>query len=139
MAHRAIANDLPPGFCPDLGLHLAHSGGAGTTFHFTNVPIARLGVLPDGTACWSANIVLVDREYIATFDVPAVLRGDLAHAIGVSPVTLMPKSEIVKHNLDGPPVVGLECKLGDMQRNGKETFLPLVVARVVQVEAQHGA
>jgi hypothetical protein len=80
MADRAISNDLPLGFSPDLGLHLARSGGAGTAFHFQNVPIRKLGVLPDGTASWSANIVLADREYIATFDVPAVLRNNLARA-----------------------------------------------------------
>ncbi len=139
MAARTIANDLPPGFSPDLGLHLAHGGGAGTAFHFLNVPIRKLGVLPNGTACWSANIVLADREYAATFDVPAVLRSDLARAIGVSPVTLAPNREIVKHNLAGPPIVGLECTLGEIQRNGKETFVPLVVKRVVRAEARHGA
>lgn len=139
MAHHAIANDLHPGFAPDLGLHLARAGGAETAFHFQNVPIRRLGVLHDGTASWSANIVLADREYIATFDVPAVLRDDLAHAIGIEPATLAPNREIVKHNLDRPVTVGLECTLGAMQRNGKETFIPLVVRRVARANAQHEA
>ena len=139
MADRAISNDLPLGFSPDLGLHLARSGGTGTAFHFQNVPIRKLGVLPDGTASWSANIVLADREYIATFDVPAVLRGDLARVIGISPVMLAPRGEILKHNLDGPSSVGLECALGDMQRNGKETFVPLVVKRVARADARDGA
>jgi hypothetical protein len=44
----------------------------------------------------------------------------------------------VKHNLD-PSNVGLECALGDMQRNGKETFVPLVVKRVARADARDGA
>src|SRR3989442_49708 len=69
IAAQATKEHLPPGFKPDLGLHLAHSGGGQTTFHFVDVPIYKLGVLPEGIACWSAGIVLGDREYIATFDV----------------------------------------------------------------------
>jgi hypothetical protein len=138
MAVGAMPNDLPPGFSPDLGLHLARFGGAWTAFHFQNVPIRKLGILPDGTASWSANIDLADREYIATFDVPAVLRNDLARAIGVSQVTLAPSREIVKHNLDGPPTVGVECALGELQRNGKETFIPLTVKRVAKADARSG-
>jgi hypothetical protein len=129
-AGRAIASELPPGFSPDLGLHLAHIGGAGTTFHFMNVPIHKLGVLPDGTASWSANIVLADGEYAATFDVPVALRGDLARVIRVSPMALAPSNEIRTHKLDGPPIVGVECRLGGMQSNGKESFVPLVVTRL---------
>jgi hypothetical protein len=138
-AGRAISNDLPPGFSPDLGLRLAQGGGAGTVFHFRNVPIHKLGVLPDGTLCWSANIVLADREYIATFDVPAVLCGDLAGAIGISAVRLAPSREVVTHTLDGSCSLGLECTLGEMQRNGSEAFVPLVVKRVTSTQAPGGA
>ncbi len=134
IADRAIANDLPPGFSPDLGLHLAHIGGARTAFHFQNVPIRKLGVLPDGTACWSANIVLADREYIATFDVPALLRNDLARASGVSPSTLEPRRELMKHNMETPVTVDLACALGQEQRNGQETFVPLVVNQVAAAD-----
>lgn len=131
LAGRASADDLRPGFNPDLGLHLARSGGAATAFNFFSVPIQKLGVLPNGTACWSASLVLGDREYIATFDVPPVLRNDLARAVGILPAVLQPSREIVKHNFEGLPRVGLECTLGELQRNAKETFVPLVVRRVV--------
>ena len=130
MASHAIAGGLPSGFSPDLGLHLEHSGGAETAFHFQNVPIRKLGILPNGIARWSDNIILGDREYIATFDVPAVLCIDLAHALGVSSTMLEPNREVVKHNLDVPPIIGMECTLGEMQRSGHETFIPLVVKRI---------
>jgi hypothetical protein len=130
VADRAIAEGLKPGFYPDLGLRLARLGGAGTAFHFLNVPIWKLGVLPDGSASWSANIVLADREYIATFDVPAILRRDLARCIGIPPAKLAPEQGIVVHNLDGPPTVRLECVLGELQRNDREPFVPLVVRRL---------
>lgn len=55
---------------------------------------------------------------------------DLARAVGILPATLEPSREIVKHNCDGLPRVGLECTLGKLQRNAKETFVPLVVKRV---------
>lgn len=135
MADRAIAKGFAPGCNPDLGLHLARIGGARTTFHFQNVPIRKLGVLPDGTASWSANIVLADGEYIATFDVPPSLRNDLAQAIRLAPLTLTPRPELVRHDLDGTPCVRLECVLGELQGNGTETFLPLVVKRVTEMEA----
>jgi hypothetical protein len=45
----------------------------------------------------------------------------------------------VKHNLDGPPSVGLECALGELQCNRKETFVPLVVKRVARADARHEA
>jgi hypothetical protein len=61
-----IKESLRPGFKPDLGLHLARSGGGTTTFHFLDVPIYKLGVLPAGLACWSAGIVLGDRDLIAS-------------------------------------------------------------------------
>ena len=120
-------------------MHLAQSGGAGTTFHFISVPIRKLGVLPNGVACWSAAIVLADGEYEATFDVPAALGSELARAIDLSPIALAPKGEIVKHELDGPPVVRVECRLGDVQHNAKETFVPLVVTRVGRADARPGA
>lgn len=139
LAARAAVSDLLPGFSPDLGLRLAQLGGAKTVFHFRNVPILKLGVLPNGIACWSANIVLADREYIATFDVPALLRSDLARAVGVSPATFSPTREIVKHNVAGSPTVSLECTLGEVQHNGNETFVPLIVTRLECAEARHGA
>ena len=135
MAAHAPVSDLPAGFSPDLGLTLARGGGAETAFHFSNVPIRKLGILPDGTACWSANIALADREYVATFDVPATLSSDLADVIGLSLATLAPGCEIVRHNLDPPRLVSLESTLGEIQRNGNETFVPLVVKRLAPAEA----
>jgi len=128
---RDVREHLPPGFKPDLGSHLAQSGGRRTTFHFLDVPIAKLAVLPEGIACWSAGIVLSDHEYAATFDLPEVMLGDLAAAIGLSLALLRPTGEIRKHTLEGPPRVNVACTLGDVQRNAKEAFVPLIVSRVV--------
>ena len=63
-------------------------------------------------------------------DVPAILRNDLARALGVPPATLVPKREIVKINLEDVPRVGLECALGELQRHAREAFVPLVVRQV---------
>jgi len=127
-----ILEALPPGFKPDLGLHLTRQGGSATTFHFLEVPIYKLGVLPEGLACWSAGIVIGDQAFIATFDVPATGLPDLAAAIGVPPQTLRPSAELVKHVLDGPPRVNVECRLGEVQRNIDQAFVPLVVRRVMR-------
>jgi hypothetical protein len=139
VAGSATANLLPPGFSPDLGLHLMHAGGVGTSFHFSNVPIRKIGVLPDGTVCWSANILLIDCEYIATFDVAPSLSHDFASVIGISPVMLAPSREIVKHTFNQLCFVSLECRLGSMQHNGKETFVPFIVKRVTAAENRTNA
>jgi hypothetical protein len=138
-AAQAISNDLPPGFSPDLGLHLAQCGGGGTVFHFRNVPLHKLGVQSDGTLLWSANIVLDDGEYIATFEVPVVLHGDLAGAIGISADRLAPSTEGVTHKLAVPCSLGLECTLGEIRRTGSDAFVPLVVKHVTPTQARDGA
>jgi hypothetical protein len=135
MASKIVEETLPPGFKPDLGLHLARQGGSATTFHFLEVPIYKLGLLPEGLACWSAGIILGGREFIATFDVPAMSVPELAVAIGVPSHTLRPSAELVKHVLDGPPRVNVECTLGEVQRNADQTFVPLVVKRVARAGA----
>ena len=135
LAERIIGNDLPQGFRPDLGLHLANSGATETTFHFVNVPIRKLGILPNGAASWSANIVLADVEYIATFDVPAILLSDLAHAVGLSPIDLTFNRQVVKESSDDPHLVSVQCTLGETQTNGDEVFVPLVVKRVTAAGA----
>jgi len=129
-AASAFKNALPPGFRPDLGLRLAALGGAKTTFHFEHIPVSKLGILPDGTATWSANIVLDDGEYIAAFDVPRTLCGELAGAVGVPPSKLRPTGQLVKHLLDGSPTIAVECVLGDVQPGNGDTFVPLIVKRV---------
>lgn len=121
---------LRPGFKPDLGLHLARNGGGRTTFHFLAVPIFKLGVLPDGSARWSANVDFGDGEYMATFDVPAPLRDELAACIGVSAETFQPSDRLVMHALKEPPRVGVECILGEMEQPAEEAFVPLVIKRV---------
>ena len=135
----AISNDLPPGFKPDLGLRLAQLGGGRTVFHFRNVPIHKLGVLPDGTLCWSANIVLDDGEYHAFFDVPAILHDDLAGAVGISAGKLAATTEPVTHTLAGSCSLSLECTLGEIHRNDREAYVPLVVKRVTSTKARGGA
>jgi hypothetical protein len=90
-ATRLIEKPLGPGFKPDLGLHLMHRGGTSTTFHFSNVPVQKVGILPDGTVSWSSNITLGEQEvYIATFDVPLLLVPELQRALEVERGALMP-------------------------------------------------
>ena len=134
LAERMIGYDLPQGFRPDLGLHLANSGATETTFHFVNVPIRKLGILPNGVASWSANIVLANVEYIVTFDVPAILLSDLAHAVGLSPINLTSNRQIVKEVFDDPRLVRVQSTLGERQTNGDEVFVPLVVKRVTTAD-----
>jgi hypothetical protein len=129
-AQGASAAPLRPGFKPDLGLQLARKGGERTTFHFLAVPIYKLGVLPEGSARWCTGIVLGDGEYLATFDVPAPLRDELARCIRVPPATLRPTGQVIMHELSGPPRVGLECMLGDLEQPGEEPFVPLIVKRL---------
>jgi hypothetical protein len=128
-----IEESLPPGFKPDLGLHLARSDNTATIVHFLDVPIHKLGILPEGVASWSSGIVLGDQEFIATFDVPGALLPELAAAIDVPPERLKPTRELVKHVLEGPPRVNVECALGEVQRNPGQTFVSLVITRVIGV------
>lgn len=121
---------LRPGFKPDLGLQLARIGGGRTTFHFLAVPIFKLGILPDGSVRWCANVDFGDEEYMATFDVPASLRDGLAECIGLSPDTLRPSDRLALHALQGPPHIGVECVLGDLEQPADEAFVPLTIKRV---------
>lgn len=127
---------IPAGFTRDLGLHLTKDGGGKTTFHFLHVPVRTLGILPHGVVSWSSNIDLGDAEFMATFDVPRSLFGDLASALHVSPTLLRPSRNIVKHKFDVPPTVAVECTLGELQRNAEETFVPLIVTRVVSTDSR---
>jgi hypothetical protein len=127
----AIAN-LPSGFLPDLGLHLAKGGSESNAFHFTAIPVRKLGLLPDGSASWSANIRLGDEYYIGPFDVPADLRETLADTIGLERESLEPARRIVMHEFEAPPCVDVSCTIGDLQRNEKEAFRPFIVVRLVR-------
>jgi hypothetical protein len=108
-AANLAAKPLPPHFKPDLGLHLIKEGGAAMTFRFPNVPVQKLGILPDGTIRWSGNITLaVGKVYICTFDVPRPLAPALARALGVDHSFLAPGGSfapltVVKVN-SNPPV-----------------------------------
>jgi hypothetical protein len=132
-AREETEDTLPPGFKADLGLQLARSGGGGTNLHFLSVPVYNLGILPDGTARWCANVVFEEAEYATTFDVPMALIEDLAAAIKTPAVTLRPTSRLVMREVEGSPRVRLECTLGEVQRYSDQTFVPLVVKRLKAV------
>jgi hypothetical protein len=121
---------LPPGFKPDLGLHLMRCGGRSTTFHFPNAPAHELGILPDGTVMWSRELVFGDQEYVATFHVPHPLISDLARALGIELDALEPGTQSRKHTLTAPTSIRLVCRLGDIHQSTREAFVPLLVTRV---------
>jgi len=130
VAQAVPVTPLRPGFSPDLGLHLARIGGGRTTFHFLAVPIPKLAVLADGSARWSASVDLGDQEYLATFDLPASLATELAGCTGAPAEMFRPTCQLVKHVLEGPPRVGVECVLGELEQPSEEAFIPLVIKRV---------
>ena len=130
-ADRLSKEPLAPGFKPDLGLHLMRGGGASTTFHFANVPIQKVGILPDGTVRWSGNITLEDQEvYAATFDIPQVLVTELVSAMGVEAGVLAPAREVKKHIFMQPRTLRLACTLGDIQKFAGDAFVPLSVTKI---------
>jgi hypothetical protein len=124
-----VSETLRPGFRPDLGLYLARAG-ATTCLRFPGVPVYKLGVFPDGTARWSANVVVDDREFIGTFEVPATMLGELAAALAIPASALQPACTLARHVLDGPPRITVDCILGQVQQNAAETFVPLVATCV---------
>ena len=126
---------LAPGFKPVLGLHLMRGGGASTTFHFSNVPVRKVGILPDGTVSWSSEITLEEQAlYIATFDVPQLLVPELQRALGVESGALTAGPQVRKHSLMQPRTVRLDCTLGAIQDSSGGSFVPLFVTRIVMQE-----
>jgi len=138
-ADRLAAKPLPPGFKPDLGLHLMRSGGTSTTFHFANVPVQEVGILPDGTVSWSSEITLGEQEvYIATFDVPQRLVPELQRAPEVESGALTPGSKVKRHRLMQPVTVRLACVLGEIQNSSSGSFVPLSVTKMAIQEIESG-
>jgi hypothetical protein len=135
-ASRLAEKPLAPGFKPDLGLHLMRGGGtASTTFHFSNVPVQKVGILPNGTVSWSSNITLGEQEtFIATFDVPQLLVPELQRALGVESSALEPGSQVKKHRLTQPRTIRLDCTPGEIQNSSGDAFVPLSVTRIVTQE-----
>jgi hypothetical protein len=130
-AARLVQMPIAPGFKPDLGLHLMRGGGAFTTFHFLNVPIQKVGILPDGTVRWSGNITFEDQEvYIATFDVPQLLVLELASALGIEGGVFAPSRDVKKHTLTQPKTLRLECTLGGIEESSGGAFVPLSVRKM---------
>jgi hypothetical protein len=106
-------------------------GGAYTTFHFSNVPVQKVGVLPDGTVRWSGNITFEDHEvYIATFDVPQLLVQDLASALCIDARLLAPGPDVKKHILTQPRAFQLECMLGGIDGCSADAFVPFWVRKL---------
>jgi len=131
-AARLAGKPLAPGFKPDLGLHLMSSGGASTTFQFSNVPVRKVGILPDGTVSWSSEITLEEQAvYIATFDVPQLLVPELQLALEVESGVLTPGPRLKKHSLIRPRTVRVDCTLGTIQDSSGGSFVPLFVTRIV--------
>jgi hypothetical protein len=134
-AARLAGKPLAPGFKPDLGLHLMRSGGALTTFHFSNVPVRKVGILPDGTVSWSSDITLEEQAvYIATFDVPQILVPELQRALEMESGALTPGPQLKKHSLMQPRTVRLDCTLGAIQESSGGPFVPLFVTKIVTHE-----
>jgi hypothetical protein len=138
-AARLIEKPLAPGFKPDLGLHLMRGGGtSSSTFHFSNVPVQKVGILSNGTVSWSSNITLGEQEtFIATFDVPQLLVPELQRALGVESSALAPGSQVKKHRLTQPRAVRLDCTLGEIRNSSGDAFVPLSVTRIVIQEIGH--
>lgn len=126
--------DLPPGFKPDLGLHLSAIGGARTTFHFTRVPVTRFGVFQDGTITWSANIVLNDGEYAVSFDVPPNLSRAFSDAVGIQPSLVQPGRGLIRQEVAPPALVRVQCMLGKRSGGKHEEFIPMRVKDIQRRE-----
>jgi hypothetical protein len=138
-AARLAEKPLAPGFKPDLGLHLMRSGGTSTTFHFSNVPVQKVGILPNGTVSWSSEITLGEQEvYTATFDVPQLLVPELERALEVESSSLTPGSQVKRHRLMQPRTVRLDCTLGEIQNSSGGSFVPLSVTKIVIQEIEPG-
>lgn len=136
-AARLAETPLAPGFKPDLGLHLMRCGGTSTRFHFSNVPVRKLGILPNGTVSWSGEITLGEQEvYIATFEVPQLLVPELERALEVESSALTPGSQAKKHSLMQPRTVRLDCTLGEIQTPSGDPFVPLLVTKIVTQEIE---
>lgn len=138
-AERLAEKPLAPGFKPDLGLQLMRGGGTSTTFHFSNVPVLKVGILPNGTVSWSSEITLGDQEvYIATFDVPQVLVPELERALDVESSALTSSSRVKTHKLMQPRMVRLDCTLGEIQNSSGGPFVPLSVTNIGIQEIEPG-
>ena len=138
-AARLAEKPLAPGFKPDLGLHLMRIGGTSTTFHFSNVPVQEVGILPNGTVSWSSEITLGEQEvYITTFDVPPLLVPELQRAIEVESSALTPGSHLKKHRLMQPRTVRVDCTLGEIHNPSGDSFVPLLVTKIVIQEIEPG-
>jgi hypothetical protein len=138
-ASRLATKPLAPGFKRDLGLHLMKIGCASTTFHFSDVPVHKIGILPDGLVRWSSDITLGEQEvYIATFDVPPALVPELQRALEVDRSVLTPGSEVKKHRLGQPRTIRLDCTLGEIQNSLGDAFVPLSVTRIGLQEVEPG-
>jgi hypothetical protein len=128
---------IAAGFKPDLGLHLMRLGGAYATFHFSNVPIQKVGILVDGTVRWSGNIAFEDQEvYCATFDVPQGLVPELVSRLGIEDAVFAPSPELKKHTLALPRTLRLECALGEIEASPGDAFVPLLVKSIVVQEGE---
>lgn len=124
-----------PGFKPDLGLHLLCSGGKSTTYHFSNVPVEKVGILPNGSVSWSSEITFGEQEvYIATFDVPQVFVPELQRALEVESSVLTPGLPVRRHRLMQPRKIRLDCTLGEIQNSSSGSFVPLSVTKIVSQE-----
>ena len=136
-AARLSAEPLAPGFKPDLGLFLMSRGGASTTFHFPNVPIQKVGIMPNGTVSWSSEITLEEQNvYVATFDVPVLLVPQLQKALALDSGALAPGSKLKKYALDQQRTVQLACTLGGIQNSSGGSFVPLSVSKIVMQEVE---
>jgi hypothetical protein len=110
-------------------------GGALTTFHFASVPVRKVGILPDGTVSWSSEITLEEQAvYIGTFDVPQLLVPELQRALAVESGALTPAPQVRKYSLIQPRTVRLACTLGAIQDSSGDSFVPLLVTRIVMQE-----
>jgi hypothetical protein len=120
----------PRGYRPDLGLHLIQAVRVGTRFHFTAVPVGRLGVYPSGMLSWSANVLLDDGEYIATFDVSPVLHSQMTTALGVTPQDVASRQDFWVFGAPTGARVNVQCSLGEAQAGATERFAPFVIESV---------
>lgn len=130
-AIKTSTTDLPPSYLSDFGMYLVEHGTGGMSLIFPGVPLAHFRELPDGTLSSSVATGIPTEAYLATFDFKGTVRtkliAKLQEEFPDSGIGALKGNQSMQIDLPSPLYLNITATIGNIQKNGYEQFVPLVV------------
>jgi hypothetical protein len=119
----------------DLGLKWLQEGRGNARFRLSRVSlgqIARLGA----NSMTATGLLRMERRYMVSLDFDAERMRQLLELApdDIAGKRTQPQADVLVIELDVPIAVGFVARLGDVQHNGREKFVPFVVEQFLPAE-----